>query len=535
MDNSNIYLGGFMAAGKSTVGKLLAEQTKRPFIDTDTLIENREKMPVSRIFSTKGEEYFRNLEKKVVLETGELKNTVIALGGGVLVDPSLRKFVKSSGKVVILSVSAESVLERAKSEEGKRPLLDRDNLENLLEKRAHSYSEGDLVIETDKLSVDEEVKMIVEKFQLDVPSAGEYVTLEGRAGGKEYPVFIGSGLLGRLKQMLPLGCTDPFVISDEMAGPLYSGKTVPNSGILELPRGEEAKSLLSLEKIYSVLQKAGIDRYGSILTLGGGTVGDAGGFAAATWMRGIDLVNCPTTVLAQVDSAIGGKNGINLPGGKNLAGTFYQPSCVICDVDCLLTLSDTEYRQGLAEVVKYGLGHDKRFFSWLSVNSGPIMERQLDVLKEMVQWCIRIKLDIVEKDERESNGERARLNLGHTVAHGIEAASGYCTWKHGDAVSVGMIVVSYVALRKNEMSLQQFEDLYGLLRKFGLQARSDMPWEEILPYIGMDKKFQRKSPRIVLPGGIGNSSLVSDVDLKTIEKAYREVMTYGEKTGVSGC
>lgn len=534
MARKNIFLGGFMAAGKTSVGKDLAAKTGRPFVDTDQIIEQRAGMSVARIFATSGESVFRLMEQNVVRELCELQGMIIALGGGILADPELKETIMEKGILVVLSVLPETALKRAASEKGKRPLLDPLNVNALWKKRIPAYSNGHLIIETDQLTVEEEVERIMEGLNLQpLAEKPEGVVLQGRTGVNSYPVYIGSGILASMEDLLSGSDRLPVVVADEITGPLYADKVLSGKKLSLLPRGEEAKTLTQLQNIFNQLQEAGEDRSGCILALGGGTVGDVAGFAAASWMRGINFIQCPTTLLAQVDSALGGKTGINLPGGKNMVGAFHQPMAVFSDVDCLVSLSGVEFRQGLAEVTKYGLGHDRDLFSWLNLHAGPILSRRKDALVRMVEWCTRIKLEIVEKDEKEKKGERARLNLGHTIGHALEAASGYRNWKHGDSVAVGMMVAALISVGRGNMSILEFEELHGLLKTFGLPVRSDIPWEEILPYIKRDKKFISRQPRLVIPQGIGNSLLVDNAGLEDLENAYREVMLYGEKTGLS--
>jgi 3-dehydroquinate synthase len=536
MNRKNIFLGGFMASGKTSVGKALSKKTGRPFVDTDHIIEDRSGMSVAQIFATLGEPAFRLMEKQVIGELAELEGMIVALGGGILADSGLKELIMQKGTLVVLSVLPETALRRAASEEGKRPLLDPENVHQLWEKRLPAYSNGHLIIESDRMTVEEEVISIMEGLGLQA-EAGNCATVELRAsaGGHSYPVFIGSGILGSMAAGSPGAENSHFLVADEITGPLFGERVSSGSRLNLLPRGEEAKTFHKLQEIFVQLQESGADRTGCLVALGGGTVGDVTGYAAASWMRGISFIQCPTTLLSQVDSSLGGKTGVNLPGGKNLVGAFHQPAAVFSDVDCLLSLSATEFRQGLAEVVKYALGHDKELFSWLKLHAGPILSRQKDVLVRMVEWCARIKINVVEQDEREQSGQRARLNLGHTIGHALEAASGYSGWKHGDAVSVGMVVASIISVSGGEMSISDFEELQRLLKTFGLPVRSGISWEELVPFIRRDKKFVSRMPRLVVPRGIGNSVLSSTVSLADVEHAYREVMLYGEKTDLSCC
>lgn len=523
-----------MASGKTSVGRGLAEKTGRPFVDTDQVIEHRAGMSVARIFATLGEAAFRLMEKEVIRELVELEGMIVALGGGILADPVLKQLIMEKGMLVVLSVLPETALKRAASEEGKRPLMDPDNVNALWKKRLPAYSSGHLMIDTDQMTVEEEVARIMEGLDLKTGAGSTgIVELKASAGGVSYPVYIGSGILRSMAERFPGSGSSPVFVADEITGPMFRERVSPENMLALLPRGEDAKTFQQLQGIFAQLQEAGVDRSGCLAALGGGTVGDVTGFAASSWMRGISFIQCPTTLLSQVDSALGGKTGVNLPGGKNLVGAFHQPVAVFSDVDCLLSLSATDFRQGLAEVVKYGLGHDRDLFCWLGLHAGPILSRQKDVLVQMVEWCSRIKLNVVERDEKEQSGERARLNLGHTVGHALEAVSGYRDWKHGDSVAVGMMVAALISVGRGNMNIIEFEELHRLLKTFGLPVRANIPWEELLPYIKRDKKFVSRMPRLVVPRGIGDSVLSADIGLEDVENAYREVMLYGEKTGLS--
>ena len=342
-------------------------------------------------------------------------------------------------------------------------------------------------------------------------------------------VVIGRGLLPHVFNYLSPG-DSCAVIADEMTASLFGGLLGGTGHPFLLPRGEEGKTLSSVAEIYSFLAEHSVDRSGTLLALGGGAVGDAAGFAAATWLRGIRLVQCPTTLLAQVDSAIGGKTGVNLPEGKNLVGAFHPAEWVFSDVDCLLSQKDEDFRQGLAEVVKYGAGEDWDFFSWLEENARGILRRSPALLEEVVERCAGIKLAVAARDEREQKGVRARLNLGHTVGHALEAAGGYGTWKHGDGVAAGMMVAFRLACRLGELDENYIIRLKRLLKTFGLPTRPDRPWEEIAPFLLRDKKSLRGILGLILPRRGTSCELRKDVPLSLLREAYEEIAAKDECT-----
>jgi 3-dehydroquinate synthetase len=311
-------------------------------------------------------------------------------------------------------------------------------------------------------------------------------------------------------------------VSDELTGPLYASRIGRRRGLALLPRGEAAKALDRVRDLYEAFAEAGLDRGSRVVALGGGTVGDSAGFAAATWMRGIDLIQCPTTLLAMVDSSLGGKVGVDLPQGKNLVGAFHLPVASVMDVDCLGTLPEEEFRQGLAEAVKYGFGEDPDFLRRFADRRASILGRDPTVLIDLVRDCARMKLRVVAEDERETGGARARLNLGHTVAHGLEAASGYGGWKHGDAVAVGLAAALILGAHLGTCGDGYVREGIDLIRSLGLPARPDRSWEEILPFLLRDKKFRDGRPRLVIPRE-GTRCELREVPLEELRRAYEEL------------
>lgn len=520
-ERANLFLGGFMASGKTSVGRELARVSGRPFLDLDAVIEQRTGMTVAEIFSTKGEPGFRVLEAQVLKEICELESCIVALGGGVLVDEGNRRFVADSGTLVILDVRPDTVSRRGADQPGQRPLLESGDLERLWLSRRKAYDCGDLRIDTDDLAVDEVVRTILERFGLSSTErhGGEETFRRETATGT---VIVGRGILDRLPDLLGPDA-DPFVVGDVLTGPLFADRIGRRRGLALLPRGEEAKSLQRVRTLYGAFSEAEVDRSGTVVALGGGTVGDTAGFAAATWMRGVALVQCPTTLLAQVDSSIGGKVGVNLPEGKNLVGAFYQPRLVLADVNCLASLSWKDYRQGLGEVVKYGLGEDPDFLGWLEAHASGLRDRDPDVLTETVARCAALKLDVVAEDEKERTGARARLNLGHTVGHALEAASGYGAWQHGDGVAVGMAVATRLACMTGDCDESTLERLRSILSVLGLPRVPDLPWKELLPHLVKDKKFEGGRVRLVLPRTGKKSHVRDDISLERLREVYEEV------------
>jgi 3-dehydroquinate synthase len=522
MERTNIFLGGFMAAGKTAVGKEIARLSGRPFLDVDELIEKREAMSVAQIFERRGELFFRRMEAETVREACSLENTVVALGGGTLLNAELKELILRTGRLVILDVLPETVIERTRGQKGKRPLLDPAGVEELMARRRESYEGGDCRIATDGRDVEEIAGEILRRF--GIPGQDGVPGDERVVAGH---VHVGRGILPKkMRELVEESSGSFFVVADKITGPLYGDGLGKSKGTFLLPRGEEAKQVCMVEKIWQAFADSAVDRGDMVVALGGGTVGDAAGFAASTWLRGVPVIQCPTTLLAQVDSAVGGKTGVNLPEGKNLVGAFHQPKAVVADVECLRSLPAADYRQGLAEAVKYGLGEDPDLLGWIETRAEGIRRRDAGLLVELVARCAAIKSDVVRRDEREQKGVRERLNLGHTVAHGLEAASGYGGWSHGDAVSVGMVVATHLSFRLGLCGKETPARLLGLLSELGLPVTPDRPWGQIVPHLLRDKKFRGGNPRLVLPRTKGRAVVRDDVPLKMLQECYEEVLAW---------
>lgn len=340
-------------------------------------------------------------------------------------------------------------------------------------------------------------------------------------GSRSYPIFVGAGLLSHAADLvLPLGkLTHAVVISDDNVAPLYMEeccRSFERHGVrvdrLTVPAGETSKCVQLAERIWNSLLDFSADRKSAVVALGGGVVGDLAGFAAATFARGLRLIQVPTSLLAQVDSSVGGKVGINLGRAKNMVGAFHQPSAVVIDVSTLKTLPTREYISGLAEVVKYGVIMDPEFFDDLEQNISPILNQEPHVLTCIVARCCRLKADIVEQDEREESGLRAILNYGHTFAHAFETLTGYSALLHGEAVAMGMTCAARLAVRRQLFSEDSYQRQTALLQAFGLPVTSPpLAPDTVLECMRHDKKVQHGRLRLVLPKRIGEVLLIDDV------------------------
>jgi 3-dehydroquinate synthase len=355
-------------------------------------------------------------------------------------------------------------------------------------------------------------------------------TVQVELGDRSYPITIGRDL--------PVGCalagTDArtaMIVSDTNVDPLHGencAARLRDSGIdpvarAVVPAGESSKSSDQLSRLYARAVEANLDRTSCIVALGGGVVGDLAGYLASTYLRGIRLLQVPTSLLAMVDSSVGGKTGINLPQGKNLVGTFYQPAEVTADLSALATLPEREYVSGLAEVVKYGIIRDREFFDFLAADTDTLLQRDEELLEKVIARCCEIKAAVVAEDERES-GLRAILNFGHTLAHALETASGYDTLLHGEAVSIGMVYGARLSVKQQGMPAAERNAIIDLLRKLGLpvEITPGTSWDRIRAVMISDKKTRDLTLRFVLARSIGSATINCEVGENTLAETFGE-------------
>jgi len=335
-------------------------------------------------------------------------------------------------------------------------------------------------------------------------------------GDRSYPILIGPGLLDdRAVLAGAVEARDVLVVTNEVVGPLYLDRLVralegKRTASLLLPDGEQHKTLEVTGRIFDALVTARMNRDACVVALGGGVVGDIAGFAAACYQRGVDFVQVPTTLLAQVDSSVGGKTGVNHPGGKNLIGAFHQPRAVVSDTATLSTLPVRELRAGLAEVIKYGLVADRGFLDWLDASLPALLALDPAALAHAIRRCCEIKAAIVAEDERE-HGRRALLNLGHTFGHAIEAAAGYGEWLHGEAVGVGMLLAADLSHRLGWVGDADVDRVRDMLLRAGLRAEAPpIGASRALDLMGMDKKVLAGRIRLVLLESLGTGVVSGD-------------------------
>jgi shikimate kinase/3-dehydroquinate synthase len=489
-----------MGAGKSTVATGLAEQLGTRALDLDARVEELSGRSISELFAERGESAFRALEKEALNGLpGEVG--VVSLGGGTVVDDETRQMLLRDGIVVTLTADP-SVLAQRVGEGAGRPLLGEDprgDLERIIDARAFAYAEAHAIIDTGTLSLQEVVEEIVavrNRAPIVVP-----------LGLRTYCVEVGRGVRHRVgvranehsagKSVLVFdGAADRPWPVDAIRDLTLAGKPPIE---VKLPGTEAHKNVASVEQVWDAALDAEVDRRAIVIGVGGGVVGDLTGFAASTLLRGVALGQVPTTLLAMVDSSVGGKTGFNRPRGKNLVGSFYQPKFVLCDVETLATLPDEERLAGLAEAVKSAWLDSEESVAMLERDADALLAGDADATIRAVRMSVLLKSRIVHEDENEA-GRRMLLNLGHTVGHGLEAASDYQGIRHGEGVALGMIAAMRVAARLGRGRPQETERLTRLLAKLGLPTNLDERLNSrALGFIGSDKKRRGDKIHFVIP------------------------------------
>jgi 3-dehydroquinate synthase len=531
--NNNIFLVGLMGAGKTTIGRLLARRLDMTFIDSDHEIEARTGATIPWIFEIEGEASFRRREADVIRELTASRGIVLATGGGAVLDPASRALLAERGTVIYLRASVSSILQRTAHDKN-RPLLQtadpRKKLEDLTAQREPLYREiADIVIDTGRPNVQSMVQTILDHLAEQASAHARSnakttmneqasISLNVELGDRSYPIAIGRGLLddasllnrhigGSGKVAIVTNTTVAPLYLDKVAAPLRAAgrEIVP----IVLPDGEEYKNWESLNLVFDALLANKCDRKTTLVALGGGVVGDMTGFAAATYMRGVPFVQIPTTLLAQVDSSVGGKTGINHPLGKNMIGAFYQPRAVIADTATLDTLPARELAAGLAEVIKHGAILDAGFFDWIEANIAKLVARDHAALAHAIARSCEIKADVVARDEREG-GLRAVLNFGHTFGHAIEAGMGYGAWLHGEAVGCGMVMAADLSHRLGLIDAAAVARVRALVQAAGLPVVApDLGIERWIELMEVDKKNEGGAIKFILLKPLGSPSITN--------------------------
>ncbi len=535
LSGRSVVLVGMMGAGKTSVGKRLAAKLGLPFVDADAEIEAGAQLTISEIFERFGELYFRDGERKVIARLLNGGPLVLATGGGAFMNATTRQNIAKYGVSIWLKPSFDILLARVRKKSN-RPLLKtadpEQTLRRLLEERTPTYALADLTIESLDGSHDTVVDAILRRLDATLgkdvaPVQEARRKVEVPLGARAYSILIGPGVLdeagAEIARIAPgVHCA---IVTDARVAPLYLDRlsaSLDQAGLrstpIVCPPGEATKGYAEFARVCDALIEARIERRDIVIALGGGVIGDLAGFCAASLRRGVRLVQLPTTLLAQVDSSVGGKTGINSRHGKNLVGAFHQPSLVLADTLCLDTLSEREFRAGYAEVVKYGLIGDRGFFEFLESNwrdafaGGPARA-------EAIAVSCAAKARVVAADETE-RGERALLNLGHTFGHALEKLTGYDSARlvHGEGVAIGMVSAFRFSRDLGLCSGQDATRAEAHLKAVGLPTRMrDIPGfdartEDLLAAMRQDKKVDRGRLTFILARGIGQSFVARDVD-----------------------
>ena len=548
LGSTNIILVGMMGAGKTTIGKALASSLDKEFVDSDHEIQERTGVKIPVIFEIEGEAGFRKRESEALLELSQKRNIILATGGGAILNPENRQLLKRSGIVIYLRASVNDLYRRTRHDKN-RPLLQTQNLyarlNELYVQRDALYREtAHVIIDSGKQGVRFLVQKLINKLisidfntimQGDQNNIMQTITVDFTplAEKRSYPIHIGHGILQHVD--LIVSCLPQkrvAIVSNSTVAPLYLEKlqtALEKQGVrtmpIILPDGETHKNWETLNIIFDALLKNHCERNTTILALGGGVVGDLTGFAAATYLRGVPFIQIPTTLLAQVDSSVGGKTGINHPLGKNMIGAFYQPLMVLADSATLNTLPDRELRAGLAEVIKYGLIRDPAFFDWLEQNMHRLLARDPVTLNEAIQRSCENKAEIVAADEKEK-GIRALLNLGHTFGHAIENGMGYGVWLHGEAVAAGTVMAAELSRRMKLIGEADVQRIRKIFIQAGLPVVApEMPAEKYLELMLLDKKVESGKTRFIVLNRIGEAVMRADITPAVLNETILACMT----------
>lgn len=546
-EQERVVLVGFSGSGKSSLGKLLASRLKWEALDVDECIEREAGKSITEIIRVEGEPAFRAKEKQALRQALQSKNAVIAIGGGALLDAENKEMVLNQARVVSLQISAEEAAKRVRADEQssaqpKRPLLagkDSDLLlqvSEMMRARAGIYDIGELSVSVNYLGVKELCAILERELLRPVacnkgPQAMSARSIIPMANSQ---IVIGSGVraeLGtRLRELFPksqaVACVVDSAVWEKWEKSLreslqgYSGK----QEFIPIRGGEQSKRLATVEEIGSQMLAAGLTRGDVVVGIGGGVIGDLTGLVASLFMRGVGLVHMPTTVVAQVDSAIGGKTGVNLAGGKNLLGTFREAELILTDLDFLSTLPEREYVAGLSEVIKYGLIDSADFFEWIEQNIQKISARDAAALRKVVEVSSQTKVRFVRGDLLDRTGLRAQLNFGHTVGHALEQISAYGAFLHGEAVAIGMVKALEVGEQIGNTPKDIRPRVVQTLQSFGLpvavpvelkphgQGELRERWRKAL---AADKKRVARHLEYVLLDQVGHAML-ADVEVDSV-------------------
>ncbi len=589
MTRSNIFITGFSGSGKTTIGRETARLLGWTFVDTDDRIVASQGRPIEDIFARYGEDEFRRVERQTLERVARADKQVVSTGGGVIMDERNRAVMEANGVVVLLEARPETILRRVSEQRAgdddaaARPMLEADDLDervrSLKALRQFNYTLAHWTVHTDLLTPAEAAAEVVRGFQMvnarlksqtparpgatastpvtpvsspDTPASPPVIPAKAgiqdeprpqathsglaahvRASSGDYPLWVGWDVIEELGERV-LGVMNPpaaYIISDNnvQSQARRAHRAMESAGIpthlFFVPPGEQSKTLQIAQNVYHWLASLKAERGHLILAAGGGVVGDLAGFVAATYLRGIPYAQVPTSLLAMMDSAIGGKTAVDLPQGKNLVGAFYQPKFVLADVSTLQTMPPRELASGWAEAIKHGLIMDEDLLNTFESLPDEIQSLQPEVATDVIRRSMAIKANVVSQDEKETLGIRVLLNYGHTIGHAIEAVTGYDSYLHGEAVSVGMMGAANIGRRMGMMSDSEVERQQAILNAYGLplDARGVDP-DAVSQAMLSDKKVVGGAIRWVLLDGIANATTRNDVPSDTVRTVLNDLM-----------
>lgn len=566
----SIVMVGLMGCGKSSVGRRMAARLGLPFVDVDDEIEASAQKSINEIFADHGEAFFRDGERRVIARLLANGPQVMATGGGAYMNAETRQNIKQHGISIWLKAPLHILMRRVAKRES-RPLLRTPDPEatmrNLMAARYPVYAEADITIESREVPHDQIVTEVIEALKRsgrvgDFSAKGRAEShvvergvskalmnaISGTAGvtggltgqrivpvalpGRAYEVVIGAGLVAEAGRRIAekFGAVKCAIVTDENVARHHLAALEASlraagchAGTVVLPAGEATKSFRELQPLCEALLSMELERGDLVVPFGGGVIGDLAGFAASILRRGVRFVQIPTSLLAQVDSSVGGKTGINTSHGKNLIGTFHQPSLVLADTNVLSTLPEREMRAGYAEVAKYGLLGDAAFFDWLEGNWRGVFGNDAGVLTRAIETSVLAKADVVVRDEHEK-GDRALLNLGHTFGHALEAWTGYSSrLLHGEGVAIGMVLAFRLSEQLGLCPAGQAARVEAHLKAAGLPVRiGDIPGgtadaSELFALMGQDKKVVAGRLTFIMVRGIGQAFITRDIDPETVK------------------
>ena len=551
-DGNRIFLIGFSGTGKSAVGRSVARLLGWAFADADELIVERADKSIDRIFADDGEPAFRRLERGIIAEMATRERVVISTGAGsVMHDDSLGTML-ASGLVVALEAHPETIYERLSSiaeEDGAeamvRPMLRSGGsddplgrIESLKRERQWAYALAHWTVTTDGMSAEQAAHEVVRAWRKlgaaqtwrDDPDLAATVTVEQGA----YPVFVGwgtierqlgqrlteSGFRGRAHIICDTNVVHPYGRAAQRS--LHAADI--EMGLFTFPAGEASKSLETATVLYEWLAEHRVERGDVIVAVGGGVVGDLAGYVAATFLRGIKLVQVPTSLTAMVDSSIGGKTAVDLPVAKNMVGAFHHPMMVLTDVSALTTLPERALREGWAEAIKHGFALEAPLVDFYEQHAEALLSLDPELTTEAVARNAAVKARIVTEDERETSGRRMLLNYGHTIGHGVEAAAGYDAYLHGEAVAIGMTGAARLGMMEGVTSAEIVEHQASLIARFGLPSSyAGVAPEAIIQAMSRDKKTTAGQVSWVFLEEVGRAVTRKGVPVERVAEVVRDL------------